>query len=430
MGEKVYSVTQLNRSIRKVLLERSAALRDVWIEGEISGWKVYQSGHAYFTLKDAESQVSCVLFSFNFANCQKAFTERVAGGGAGAVDGVKVQVRGELDLYMPRGACQFKILQVRIAGVGDLMARFQELKEKLQKEGLFDPARKRSLPFLPHRIGIVTSPSGAVIHDMGTVLLRRFPNIEVRLFPVKVQGDGAAEEIVRGIEYFQTSEWRPDILIVGRGGGSLEDLWAFNEEIVARAVAASEVPVISAVGHEVDFTLCDFAADKRAPTPSAAAEIAVPVMADLAAQVADLSARLVRAPRAAGEQRVQTLDHLSVRLGAALKGAADRFDVRLSRAAARLAPALKVGAGAAETRLSRAAMRIDSAANAAATAAAHRVEKASSRLELLNPEATLQRGYSITLAADGGVVSSAKDVSCGDILETRFKDGSVRSVAS
>ena len=424
---KVYSVTQLNKSIRKVLLERSASLRNAWIEGEISGWKVYASGHAYFTLKDEESQISCVLFAFNFANCARDFLSRVSEGG---VDGVKVQVRGELDLYMPRGSYQFKILQIRIAGVGDLMARFNALKEKLAKEGLFDSAKKRPLPFLPHRIGIVTSPSGAVIHDMGTILLRRFPNIEVRLFPVKVQGDGAAEEIARGIGYFQECEWRADVLIVGRGGGSLEDLWAFNEEVVVRAVAASGIPVISAVGHEVDFTLCDFAADVRAPTPSAAAELAVPVMADLMAQLDGLASRLVRAPRAAGEQRAQTLDHLHSRLAAALKGAADRFDVRLSRASARLAPALQVDAAAFESRLSRAEARLMPAMRNAETVARHRLEKSLSRLEVLNPEATLKRGYTITLCADGRVVTSAASVAAGDVLETRFKDGAVRSVAS
>jgi exodeoxyribonuclease VII large subunit len=429
MDDKVYTVTQLNRSIRKVLVERSASLRDVWIEGEVSGWKVYASGHAYFTLKDQESQISCVLFSFNFANCSKDFVE-MARGGAGAADGVKVQVRGELDLYMPRGSYQFKILQIRIAGAGELMARFLALKEKLEKEGLFDRSRKRSLPYLPHRIGIVTSPTGAVIHDMGTVLLRRFPNIEVRLFPAKVQGEGAAGSIVRGVEYFQTCEWRPDVLIVGRGGGSLEDLWAFNEEIVARAVAASAVPVISAVGHEVDFTLCDFAADVRAPTPSAAAEIAVPEQAKLAAQVKDLAARLRRAPRAAGEQRAQTIDHLAVRMAAALKGTADRMDARLSRASARLAPALRLGAASAEGRVARAGDRAAAAARAACAAAAHRIENAAARLQLLNPEATLQRGYSITLSEDGRAISSAAKVSPGDVLETRFCDGSVRSVAS
>ena len=429
MADKVYSVTQLNKSIRKVLLERSASLRDAWIEGEVSGWKVYQSGHAYFTLKDSESQISCVLFAFNFANCQREFLARVEGG-AGQVDGAKVQVRGELDLYLPRGSYQFKILQVRIAGVGDLMARFNALKEKLAAEGLFDSERKRPLPFLPHRIGIVTSPTGAVIHDMGTILLRRFPNIEVRLFPAKVQGDGAAESVVRGIEYFQSSEWRPDVLIVGRGGGSLEDLWAFNEEIVARAVAASAVPVISAVGHEVDFTLCDFAADVRAPTPSAAAELAVPVQAELLAQVADLASRLRRAPRTAGEQRAQTLDHLGARLHAALNASADRLDVRLSRASARLGPALRVGAESASGRIARAADRLSAAMRAAAAAAEHRLEKASARLDLLNPEATLQRGYTITLSADGRALSAASAVSAGDVLETRFKDGSVRSVAS
>ena len=406
--ERIFSVTALTQSIRKNLLSNNAKLSDVWIEGEISGNKIYSSGHRYFALKDANATISCVLFAFNVGNCDEGFLAALRQGES-AVNGLKVQVQGELDLNMGRGQYSFKVKRLRIAGQGDKMAAFNALKAKLEAEGLNKldhPNLRRRLPFLPHRIAIVTSPSGAVIHDMCTVLTRRFPNVEIRLFPVKVQGEGAVNEIVGGIEFFNTSAWVPDVLIVGRGGGSVEDLWTFNEEPVVRAVAASRVPVISAVGHESDTTLCDYVADLRAGTPSIAAECAVPVKADLVARVRELSARLEKAPQQAYESLVQRIDDLSFRLGAHLKQVASPFDCRLNRIAPRLAPAMTAAYQRAESRLKTAA----------------------AGLRHLSPYGVLERGYSITLNAEGRVVRGVEGLAPGVRLTTRLADGTATSV--
>ena len=410
--EKIFSVGQLTKSIRNNLLANNAKLKDVWIDGEISGWRPYPSGHIYFTLKDAEAQISAILFSFHQDGCEAAFRQAMAQGGT-AVNGLRVQVSGELSLSMSQGRYSFTVCRVRLAGMGEKMAQFNALKAQLEKEGLNKldhPELRRPLPFLPHRIGIVTSPAGAVIHDMCDVLTRRFPNIEIRLFPAKVQGDGAVETIVRGLAYFNglvesAADWRPDVLIVGRGGGSTEDLWTFNEEVVVRAVAQSAVPVISAVGHESDVTLCDYVADLRAGTPSIAAERAVPVKAELVARVRDATHRLSRAPMRRVETWSQQLDGLSTRLAPALRDLAARMEMRLQRSALRMEPPLR----------------------SAWQSAAHRLERAQARLTLLDPSGVLQRGYSITLDEKGDVVQSAEAVAPGQTLTTRLKDGELRS---
>ncbi len=405
---RVFSVTALTQSIRKNLLSNNAKLADVWIEGEISGNKIYSSGHRYFALKDANATISCVLFAFNVGNCDEAFRAALRQGES-SVDGLKVQAQGELDLNMGRGQYSFKVKRLRIAGVGDKMAAFNALKAKLEAEGLNKldhPNLRRPLPFLPHRIAIVTSPSGAVIHDMCTVLTRRFPNLEIRLFPVKVQGEGAVSEIVGGIEFFNTSAWVPDVLIVGRGGGSVEDLWAFNEEPVVRAVAASRIPVICAVGHESDMTLCDYVADLRAGTPSIAAERAVPVKAELVARVQELSARLEKAPQQAYESLVQRIDDLAFRLGAHLKEVAAVFERRLQRVALRLDPAM-----------TSAYQRAESCLKTAAAGLRH-----------LSPYGVLERGYSITLDTEGRVVRGVEGLAPGVRLTTRLADGTATSV--
>ena len=435
---KVYGVSELTDAI-KDLFKR---FDKIYVEGEISGWKVYASGHAYFTVKDENAQLSCVMFSSAIARCKSAPSLR---------DGAKVCLYGRLDVYAPRGSYQMVVLAAKIAGEGDLMARFNELKERLGKEGLFEASRKRKLPFLPHRIGVVTSPSGAVIHDMCTVLTRRFPNVEIRLYPVKVQGPGAKEEIVEGIRFFNrpSADWTPDVLIVGRGGGSIEDLWAFNEECVVRAVAASTIPTISAVGHETDFTLCDFAADVRAGTPSIAAEIVVPVKAKLLEQVNGLAARLKLAPERAVDMYAQRLDHQTLRLSSALQNAATTAETRLSRSSQKLLPALKNAAMDAELRLSRSSQRLAPALKEAVARAEQRLSlldrrilpvlesalaanerrlvAASSKLALLDPNNPLKRGYSLTFGADGSIVRSVSDAKPGDSLVTRLADGEFTS---
>ncbi len=405
---RVFSVTALTQSIRKNLLSNNAKLADVWIEGEISGNKIYSSGHRYFALKDANATISCVLFAFNVGNCDEGFRAALRQGES-SVDGLKVQAQGELDLNMGRGQYSFKVKRLRIAGVGDKMAAFNALKAKLEAEGLNKldhPNLRRPLPFLPHRIAIVTSPSGAVIHDICTVLTRRFPNLEIRLFPVKVQGEGAVTEIVGGIEFFNTSAWVPDVLIVGRGGGSVEDLWTFNEEPVVWAVAGSRIPVISAIGHESDTTLCDYVADLRAGTPSIAAELAVPVKAELVARVQELSARLEKAPQQAYESLVQHIDDLSFRLGAHLKEVAAVFERRLQRVALRLDPAM-----------TSAYQRAESCLKTAAAGLRH-----------LSPYGVLERGYSITLDTEGRVVRGVEGLAPGVRLTTRLADGTATSV--
>ena len=459
MADRVFSVSQLTLSIRKNLLANHEKLAGAWIEGEITGNKVYASGHRYFTLKDKDAQISCVLFAFNLRGCAREFLDVLATGEE-RVNGLKVQVEGELDLNMGRGQYSFKVRRIRVAGLGDRMAQFNALKTAVETEGLNKldhPELRRRLPFLPHRIGIVTSPAGAVIHDMCDVLFRRCPNLEVRLYPVKVQGEGAVQEIVAGIRFFNgdlvhhDAGWTPDLLIVGRGGGSVEDLWAFNEEPVVRAVAASRIPVISAVGHESDVTLCDYVADLRAGTPSIAAERAVPVLSELRTQLLDLAARLRRAPLQRVETDVQQLDFLSHRLAVAPEAVLSRrerrlvdlshrlatapqgrlaaADRRLAELAARLAPALKDPVARLERRLQRATLMLDPPMRAAVDRSTARLRELEARLCLLNPYAVLGRGYSITTDAEGRVVRAAAEVASGARLVTRLGEGTVESVA-
>ena len=403
---KPYSVSSLTAELKATL---EARWTHIYVEAEISGWRLYPSGHAYFTLKDSGAQVSAVMFASSLARCKAKDALK---------DGAKVLVYGNVSVYAPRGNYQLMVLAAKLVGEGDLMQKYLELKAKLEKEGLFDAARKRKLPFLPRRIGIVTSEAGAVIHDMCTVLTRRFPALEIRLYPCLVQGDAAAATIIAGIRYFNglPSEqringpaergWTADLLIVARGGGSFEDLFCFNDEALVREVAASAIPTISAVGHETDFTLCDFAADVRAGTPSIAAEIAVPLLSDLVSQLATRNSRLATALRSRGEFFAQRVDQLSDGLVSALKIAQSNAERRLERARPRLMPALKLSLQRAESRL----------------------ENAAAKLKAYSPYGVLDRGYSLTTAADGSVVKDAKRVKAGDILTTRLAKGSVESV--
>lgn len=392
-----YTVTSLTEGIRAALEKPFAR---IIVDGEISGWRRYPSGHCYFTLKDAGAQISAVLFKSSF--------ERLAVRD-GLKDGAKVSVFGNVSVYGPRGSYQITVLSAKLAGVGDLMQQYLALKEKLTKEGLFDAARKRPLPRMPRRIGIVTSEAGAVIHDMCTVLTRRFPNLEIRLFPCLVQGEAAPPTVIAGLAYFNAAtDWRADLLIVARGGGSFEDLFCFNDESLVRAVAASQIPTISAVGHETDFTLCDFAADVRAGTPSIAAEIAVPVLADLQAQLATFGGQLAHALRGLGEFYAQRVDQLSDGLGASLTLALARAEHRLGALTPRLQPALTLC-------LQRAVARF---------------EKAEAKLAAYSPYGVLERGYSLTTAADGAVVKDAAALKAGDTLVTRFAKGRATSVVA
>ena len=399
---KPYTVSSLTAELKAAL---EAKWSRIYVEAEISGWRMYPSGHAYFTLKDSGAQIPAVMFKTSYEACLR----KHPGIETQLKDGAKVLVYGNVTVYASRGNYQLVVLAAKLVGEGDLMQKYLELKAKLEKEGLFDPARKRQLPFMPRRIGIVTSEAGAVIHDMCTVLTRRFPALEIRLYPSLVQGEGAPATIIAGIRYFNSNdEWKADLLIVARGGGSFEDLFCFNDEALVREVAASKIPTISAVGHETDFTLCDFAADKRAGTPSIAAEIAVPCLADLKSQISDLRLRLVSALRGKGEFFAQRVDQLSDALGASLKIAHANAERRLARVTPRLEPALKL-------RLQRAEARL---------------QKAEAQLRAYSPYGVLERGYSLTTAADGSVVKDAAVLKNGDVLTTRFAKGAATSVVA
>jgi exodeoxyribonuclease VII large subunit len=279
---RIYTVSELNSAVGAVL---EAEFTDIWVSGEISGTRLAASGHYYFTLKEREAQVRCVAFR----SAHRYWKMKPQ-------DGMAVLARGRLDVYEARGEYQLLVEMLEPQGFGALQLAFEQLKKKLAAEGLFAAERKRPLPRFPRRIGIVTSPRGAVIADLVQILSRRFPGLQIRLFPAMVQGEGSVEEICRGIRYFSRVAWA-DVLIVGRGGGSLEDLWSFNEEAVARAIAASPVPVVSAVGHESDVTIADFVADLRAPTPSAAAELVVPLREEVLDRVAVSRAKTGQALR-------------------------------------------------------------------------------------------------------------------------------------
>ncbi|MGH9732486.1 MAG: exodeoxyribonuclease VII large subunit [Candidatus Acidiferrales bacterium] len=340
----VWRVSELNLRICD-LLENE--FRDLWVEGEVSNFRAAQSGHLYFTLKDEKSQIRCVCFR-----------DQVRGLKFRPEDGLHVTVRGSISVYEPRGEYQIYVSHIEPVGLGALQLAFEQLKKTLEAEGLFDAERKKPLPALPRRIGIVSSPQGAAIRDILRVLRRRFPNLHVILYPVKVQGDGAAEEIVRAIRHFNRAVL-VDVMIVARGGGSFEDLWAFNEEIVVRAIAASEIPIITGIGHETDTTIADFAADMRAPTPSAAAEIVVRTRAEFEKHITDCTRRLVhqmrylflekrhrlrdlamhrafRRPEDLVRRSRQRLDDMNTALAAGLRGRLDVARQRMKMASARM----------------------------------------------------------------------------------------------
>ncbi len=392
---KAWTVTQLTRHI-KDCIERGYA--DLWVEGEISNFKCYPSGHCYFTLKDDGAQLPSVLFR-GAAELLRFVPE----------DGQRVLAHGRLSVYEARGQYQLIADRLDPQGIGDLAAAFEQLKRKLAAEGLFEEERKRPLPRFPSRIGIVTSPTGAAIQDLLKVIFARWP-ADIILAGVRVQGEGASAEIVSAMRLMNglPPAARPDVLIVGRGGGSREDLWAFNEEPVARAIFSSGIPVISAVGHEVDFTISDFAADARAATPSHAGEMVVPRVDDVIDRLDYLRAALPAALLRRVEVARQRLE--SIEQSYALRHPEERLSMlrqRLDDLTSRLLPAGERRLGRAREWLANAAGRLDS----------------------LSPLRVLERGYSVTTrAANGKIVRSSADVQPGDALNTRVRDGEIRSI--
>ncbi len=388
-GAPVLSVSQLLRSARD-LLERRFPLQ--WIAGEISNLRPAASGHLYFTIKDETAQVDCVMFK-----------SRAAALDWEPADGLRVEVRALVTLYEPRGRFQLNVEAMRRAGLGPLYERFLKLKDKLGREGLFDPDAKRPIPEHPRQIGIVTSLAAAALRDVLTTLQRRNPSIPVIVYPAPVQGDGAAAKLVQALAA-ANARAECDVLLLVRGGGSIEDLWQFNEEALARAIRASDIPIVCGVGHETDFTIADFAADARAPTPTAAAELVSPPLAELRARVAELALRLARGTRRQIENAMQRTDALARRL---------------------VHPAERL-------RTSRQHLEHLAARLAAATAAhfnefRRRLDVAGACLESLGHDAVLSRGYSVTLNSRKEVVRDAATVADGDRLVTKLAKGEIES---
>ena len=410
---RVWKVSELTRRIKGTL---EGAFGSVWVEGEISNFRRPASGHAYFTLKDATSQLRAVMFR-----------GALAGVAVPLKDGLLVRGFGQITVYEAAGDYQILLKTIEPAGEGELMMRLEALKKRLAAEGLFAAERKRPLPALPQHVGLVTSPTGAAIRDILQVLDRRFANLHVVLAPVRVQGAGAADEIAEAIDLLN-KRGGLDVLIVGRGGGSLEDLWSFNEEVVVRAIVRSQIPVISAVGHEIDWTLSDFAADVRAPTPSAAAEMVVKGKDELERRVADARRRLGLGARAAAITWRNRLDRAArtpglrdplqwVRQG---QQVVDFLAVRLQNALAGLPQLVRQRAESAMRRMELAArMRLEENRNA--------LKHAEAQLRTLNPKGVLARGYSLTRMRGGKILRSVAEAKPGMQLETEFADGAVRS---
>ncbi len=385
----IWSVSDANSAVRD-LVENS--FMPFWLRGEISNLVIHRSGHVYLSLKDERSQIRAVYF-----------------GGAAAVrelqlqNGALIEAHGRLTVYEVRGEYQFSIRTIRPTGLGELQRRFEELKRKLEGEGLFAPERKRPIPALPRAVGVITSPTGAAIRDFLQIVDRRFPNLPVKIYPAQVQGTGAAAQVAAGIEFFNRAG-NVEVLVVTRGGGSMEDLWPFNEEILARAVAASRIPVISAVGHEIDFTICDFVADLRAPTPSAAAELVIGRREEMEAAVD----RLAKTLRRAVDFRLMEV-----------RGALDR----LAGSACFREPRHLVQMRGQQ--LDELQLRLTAAAELAVTVRRHQLEALAGRLHILDPRRQLERGYAILTDREGRPVVSVQGQRRGAELSARLVDGTL-----
>lgn len=412
----------------------------VWVEGELSGFSRPSSGHWYFSLKDRKCQVRCAMF--------RGFNQRIR---TLPKEGDQVRIRGKVTLYENRGDFQIIVEHMEPAGLGELQQAYEQLKRKLQGEGLFDTARKKPLPKTPRHIGVVTSPTGAAIHDILTVLARRCPAIPVTLYPTAVQGKAATADIVQAIERAQ-AHGVADVLIVGRGGGSLEDLWCFNEEAVARALAECQIPTVSAVGHEVDVTIADFVADLRAPTPSAAAEKISPDQQDWLRQINERELRLANAarralkrhatqlehlgtrlrdPRRELQEKAQRMDELELRLGKAMRHRTEQLRVRSENLGQRLAmqsPARQLSTSS--DALSRAGERLSTAFRMQLKQRQDQLEHVAQTLNVVSPLATLGRGYAIVRDAEGRIVRDASSLAPGDPINARIARGDVAATVT
>ncbi len=436
---RVFSVGDVTRAIRSVI---EGAFVEVWVEGEVSNYRQQASGHQYFTLKDAESQLACVMFAR--PGMWKKSTVQIR-------DGMLVQAKGRITVYEARGQYQLNVSSIQQAGAGQLQARFEALKRKLAAEGLFDAENKRPLPTFPRTLGIVTSPTGAALRDMLQILARRAPWLRIIVSPARVQGDGAAKEIIAALENLQNLHERVDVIVLARGGGSMEDLWEFNDEALARAIAGCSVPVVSAVGHEIDFTIADFVADLRAPTPSAAAEIVTPDTTELLRQLAEFSRRMRRASTGEMERARAALALLASHPlfrdpTARIEQLAQQIDLieqALTRAANDSLAGHRSMLAGIESRLLRhrpdqilalrgqevAAMsaRLREKANASLALRVAAVERVAAMLRILSPDATLKRGYTITTDTEGTLLRTPEAAAAAAMIVTRFANGTIVS---
>ncbi|MBQ2670089.1 MAG: exodeoxyribonuclease VII large subunit [Clostridia bacterium] len=385
MEARVATVSQINAYVKKIL-DHNIILNNVWVKGEISNFKHHYSGHIYITLKDEGGLLKAVMFR----SAASTLTFEPS-------DGMKVRARGRVSVYEAGGSYQLYIEEMIPEGVGELYIAYEQLKKQLEEEGLFDSRYKKPIPEYPKAVGVVTASTGAAVRDIINVITRRYPISEIILYPAKVQGKGAAESVVKAIEYFNATK-EVDTLIVGRGGGSIEDLWAFNEEITARAIFKSEIPIISAVGHETDFTIADFVADLRAPTPSAAAEIAVPSALELKSRIMAGQSRIQNNILGRIEGGRLLLNRFKMRTP---KDRIDEYNLRVDSLVRSMENSVK---------MKTLALRRSFAAEAA-------------KLDALSPLQTLSRGYSIPTKEDGTVIRSAKEMKSGDEFVLRLKDG-------
>lgn len=386
MEPKIATVSQINGYVKKIL-DHNIILNNVWIKGEISNFKHHYSGHLYITLKDEGGVLKAVMFR---SSAQSLTFE--------PSDGMKVLARGRISVYEAGGAYQLYIEEMIPDGVGELYIAYEQLKKQLAEEGLFDEVHKKPIPQFPKRVGVVTASTGAAVRDIINVITRRYPMAEIVIYPAQVQGTGAAQSVVRAIEYFNATK-EVDTLIVGRGGGSIEDLWAFNEEITARAIYASQIPIISAVGHETDFTIADFVADLRAPTPSAAAEIAVPSMIELRNRINIDQNRISQNVVGRIESSRLLLKRFKMKTP---KDRIDDYNLKLDSLLKSMENSLKM-----KTMILK-----------------RQFAEQTAKLDALSPLQTLSRGYSIPTTEDGTVIRSAEEMKKGMEFTLRLKDGS------
>jgi exodeoxyribonuclease VII large subunit len=431
-ARQIWSVAELTARINNVL---ATQFSNLWVEGEVSNYRAAQSGHLYFTLKDAKAQVKCVCFRTQALRLK--FRPE---------DGLKLIVRGSICVYEPRGEYQIYVEHIEPSGVGALQLAFEQLKKRLEAEGLFEEARKKALPMVPRRIGVVTSPKGAAVRDIIRILRRRFPNLHLIVYPVRVQGDGAAHDIVAALKYFNRKQ-TVDVILLARGGGSIEDLWAFNEEIVARAISACTIAVVSGVGHEADFTIADFVADVRASTPSAAAEIVVQSREEFQRHLRELEHKISRQMRYLllewrhhlkelsthmGFRRLedslrrnrQQTDELTARLEIALQGRIERMRRRYAIAGTRISSFdFRARIRTLGLRVMQRSVELGVRIVRLLVNKVQRLERSRLQLEERSPLRVLQRGYAICTDTQGNIVSAADQVAVGSEVQVQLARG-------